>query len=465
MKKMIVTLLLSLFFSFHTVQIVAAQTNEITEEESAYLEELGPLKVAVFDGTAPLMYQDEKGNAKGLSILVMDELVKILKIEVEYINYESAKEMLEGDYHFILSTTLNYVDPNEMVLSTPYLKSELVVIYNKKWKPNELKGEKHGILSGGKIPEGVAKEEVIEFDSREETLAAIEKGEVAYAYGNIYSLAYYDFKNSYENIAYVPTGEPAREYSFGVKNEYAALVPILNKALATLGEDRINTLTLQAISDVEKKIDLRVIIEEHYVLFIFLVIVIFSYIIATNKKLKKQIQIIEKSEAKIKQLSYYDTLTGLYNRRYAEEELKKVEESHQAPVSIIVGDVNGLKLINDYMGHQLGDELLVEVAKILKKSCQVGDIVARYGGDEFLVILCGVTSEETQEIITAIKENCEKNATKTFPVSISLGHATRTEGETTICELLKEADQVMYHNKKQESAEFKQNLQAILDGD
>jgi PAS domain S-box-containing protein len=95
----------------------------------------------------------------------------------------------------------------------------------------------------------------------------------------------------------------------------------------------------------------------------------------------------KQAEEEIKYLSFHDKLTGLYNRVFFEEELKRLDTERELPLSLIMGDVNGLKLVNDALGHQEGDKLLVKVAKALRKSSRHEDIVARWGGDEFIILL------------------------------------------------------------------------------
>ncbi len=87
----------------------------------------------------------------------------------------------------------------------------------------------------------------------------------------------------------------------------------------------------------------------------------------------------------IEYLSYHDHLTGLYNRRFFEEEIDRLDTERNLPITIIMGDVNGLKLINDSFGHEVGDELLIKTAEVIATECREDDIVARLGGDEFVI--------------------------------------------------------------------------------
>src|SRR5690606_16863794 len=85
----------------------------------------------------------------------------------------------------------------------------------------------------------------------------------------------------------------------------------------------------------------------------------------------------KKAESDIVYLSYHDALTGLYNRRFFEEELRRLDTERNLPISIIMGDVNGLKLANDIFGHKAGDMLLQKAAEVMKNGCRADDIIAR----------------------------------------------------------------------------------------
>lgn len=106
----------------------------------------------------------------------------------------------------------------------------------------------------------------------------------------------------------------------------------------------------------------------------------------------------KENQRRIKYLSYHDTLTGLYNRRYLEEQLTKVSNIRQA-CSVIMTDVNGLKITNDIFGHDLGDKLLVKVANIFRECSSEEDIIARWGGDEFIILMPEKSLAEAESLI------------------------------------------------------------------
>ncbi len=153
----------------------------------------------------------------------------------------------------------------------------------------------------------------------------------------------------------------------------------------------------------------------------------------------------------IKRLSFYDNLTGLYNRAYFEEEAKRLDTDRNYPLCLIMGDINNLKLVNDALGHSEGDRLLVAIAQMLKKSCRKDDIVVRFGGDEFVILLTKCDEKTAMRVINNIKTSCRSIVSDTIPASIALGAAIKFKPGQSISDLLGLADGRMYANKFAES--------------
>ena len=158
-----------------------------------------------------------------------------------------------------------------------------------------------------------------------------------------------------------------------------------------------------------------------------------------------------KNQEKIEYLSYKDWLTSLYNRRYFENEIERLSMSRKLPISIIIGDMDNLKYINDTYGHKIGDEYLVQISKILKKITRKGEVVSRIGGDEFTVILTEVYEEDIKHFCKRVNNEIRNfNNKKLLPeeLSISLGYALKTTIKENINEVFIKADFAMYEDKK-----------------
>ncbi|MGM0380094.1 MAG: sensor domain-containing diguanylate cyclase/phosphohydrolase [Bacillota bacterium] len=170
-----------------------------------------------------------------------------------------------------------------------------------------------------------------------------------------------------------------------------------------------------------------------------------------------------KKEKEIKHLAYKDSLTGLYNRKFFESELKSINKKNKLPISIIIGDLNGLKIINDSYGQKKGDEILRKTANLLKNIVSKNDILARYGGDEFAIIFPKTDYKKCQKKIKKIKEISKNYFGEKIPISISFGIATKSQKGQEISEIIKKAENKMYQSKLSERKSGKNNIvQALL---
>ena len=143
-------------------------------------------------------------------------------------------------------------------------------------------------------------------------------------------------------------------------------------------------------------------------------------------------------------------MTKLFNRSFYTEELNRLERSILRPISAIFIDMNGLKLTNDNLGHDVGDEMLRRMGNILTRSIQHTSYTAsRIGGDEFVVLMPGAEEKTTDTIVLSIEEllNIDNQYYSSHQISISLGQATTLPYESIDC-MLKRADLHMYENKK-----------------
>jgi len=160
----------------------------------------------------------------------------------------------------------------------------------------------------------------------------------------------------------------------------------------------------------------------------------------------------KKAEKEIIYLSYHDQLTGLYNRRFYEEEIIRLNTERSIPIALIIGDVNGLKLTNDSFGHKAGDMILQKISNILKQECGINGTVSRIGGDEFVILLPKTNENEATKIVQRINLAIENEKTDNVILSISIGVDVKQNTFEDIDEIFKKAEADMYRNKLTESS-------------
>jgi diguanylate cyclase (GGDEF)-like protein/PAS domain S-box-containing protein len=164
---------------------------------------------------------------------------------------------------------------------------------------------------------------------------------------------------------------------------------------------------------------------------------------------------LKSMEAKLKSLSFTDELTGLYNRRGLHslvEQLFKLSKRQKKGMFMLYADIDNLKAINDTWGHKEGDLVIIDIANILKMNYRDSDVVARIGGDEFVVIPVGTAGDNTEEITARLQKSIQVHNAKvnrSYKLSLSAGIAyCDPETPCSVEELLAQGDKLMYEQKK-----------------
>jgi len=176
------------------------------------------------------------------------------------------------------------------------------------------------------------------------------------------------------------------------------------------------------------------------------------------------------NQVKNDEIRYYseiDGLTGIYNRRAGYEKLKQLYkgiEKGSGPVSICFLDINGLKDVNDYLGHEVGDELITTITQVIGEQIRANDFVARLGGDEFLIIFDGLDEDQAEavweQIVTAFK-TINESENRRYEISVSHGIEAIVAGSNDyIDSIINQADEKMYREKKR----LKQDLKVVREG-
>ncbi len=170
------------------------------------------------------------------------------------------------------------------------------------------------------------------------------------------------------------------------------------------------------------------------------------------------------ADRQIQMLSFNDQLTGLYNRRYFENEIIRLDRSHEHPIAVISADLDGLKLINDTIGHIEGDRYLKAGADLLKSAISSSDTLARVGGDEFALLLPRTTRLVAEMLLDRVRDQVEAYnlSHKILPLSISLGLGLCESADYTLEETFRVADNNMYTHKLQQGKKARAKIISSL---
>lgn len=160
--------------------------------------------------------------------------------------------------------------------------------------------------------------------------------------------------------------------------------------------------------------------------------------------------------------NFLDPITSLYNRQFFELEMRRLDTERQLPLSIIIADIDALKMINDTFGHQEGDRLLAHVGRMIRESCRKEDIAARWGGDEFAILLPQTPYDAAEGITKRILAACNNSTFNSYIPSVSAGFASKHLMETDFSETFKEAENMMYRNKLINGKRMRQNFIAMM---
>lgn len=181
-----------------------------------------------------------------------------------------------------------------------------------------------------------------------------------------------------------------------------------------------------------------------------------------NCLLIKDLTEIEKRDKEIEHLKHFDGLTGLYNRTYFYEKLALIDNKKSLPVSIIIGDINGLKLTNDVFGKERGDQIIITVANIFSIVCRENDILARFGGDTFIIALPNTTMEQTKKIVMKITDLCNVETNGSTKLSVSIGYSCKLDSSQMFENVINNAEDFMCRNKMVEIQSYRSSFIAAL---
>ncbi|MGM0759353.1 MAG: MASE3 domain-containing protein [Thermodesulfobacteriota bacterium] len=174
----------------------------------------------------------------------------------------------------------------------------------------------------------------------------------------------------------------------------------------------------------------------------------------------------KKAEEELRHMSFHDSLTGLYNRNFFEESMTRLQDGRHMPLGILTCDLDGLKFINDTLGHQSGDELLIHTAELLRNTFRSSDVMARIGGDEFAVLVPETDQKTIEKLSQRLRTSVQEYNTHNprLPLSISIGFAVSNQSSLNMQSLFREADDRMYREKIHQEGSARSAIVQALTG-
>ena len=286
---------------FITIFVVTVLSNTVpakaewslTEEEKEYIKNCGVIKAASIERVAPLSFRNASGEIQGIFKRVMDEISEMTGLVFEYELYPSVEDVLDSNSDIVYGFPSNYA-PDNMVLSTPFLETQTILYLNMSVNPDNLEDKIYAGVSRGTLPAGIKEENTIYFNTREESMNAVEKGTADYGYGNSYSVAYYSLINNYENMVTIPQEKERREYCIGFLNYDEVLHTIINKSISSIDPDRMHKMIIDEASNLEKKITFSMIMDVYgrgISLAILIIIVILLISVVSNVRAKNKLRL------------------------------------------------------------------------------------------------------------------------------------------------------------------------------
>ncbi len=287
---------------------------------------------------------------------------------------------------------------------------------------------------------------IVEVNNTKEGLDLLQDKKIYAFIGTIASIGYESQINYITNIKIAGKLYDDWKLGIGVRNDDLTLLNILNKTVLTLTEEQKREILNKWVSiKYESHIDYTLL----WKIVISFLIILFVLLYFFNKEKKLKIK-LEKAYDELKHLAITDKLTNVYNRHKLDEVLeieKKRADRYNSTFGIMILDIDYFKKINDLYGHHVGDNVLKEFATILKDNSRDTDIVGRWGGEEFLIIVPQTNKESIELFAQNIRKKVEFNSFELVEhLTISIGTTVYKKNESTET-TINRADNALYEAK------------------
>ena len=440
-----------------------AITSHLQYDELAWLNEHPVITVGFIDNYLPLSDLDDDGQINGVVKDILNEMASRLNIENKvqfvYVPFKSYKSMIaslkcrEIDVAFPVNNDVFSADEADIFLSAEVLNFPMYLIYTGDYADLNLR--RMSVIKGNTIGELFIKKhfpqvEIVAYDTIEDMLKAVKHHEADGCILNQFHKDGYLVHVDFSNLNAIILNDYSSR-SFAVNWGNNELLSIINRGITNLPGDFALNSTSSYVGMLYS-MTLKDYILRHIIAFM----IIAGTITAILSGLLAYIYIIQKNKRKMRYLANHDSLTGLHNRHsYRKFTIEYNKQDVKKDIIIAVMDINSLKIINDTLGHDAGDELITGAAKCMKKFLSPHGEVYRMGGDEFMAVIHH-DLDHWSEILQSLRDAFNAWSGKIVKsLSVSIGIASNQENKAlTLEEMIAIADKQMYAEK---AAYYSQN--------
>jgi diguanylate cyclase (GGDEF)-like protein len=445
------------------------QNVPLTEQEQRWISAHPRLKVGVLANWAPMEFVDADGKATGVIVDILTKLNSRLGTHFEAVPFEEWSSLEQALRAGELDLVANMSDlperrqfanfshnfwPQQWTLISRNTSEEIRRL-------NQLERKKVAVLRDYQIIKHLRQHypqvEIVLTESLQQGIELLQRGEVSFVVDTMISAgrALRQTENSHLRL-HLPVDMPTYPTLFAVRKELPELLSILDKGLKTLTEtDRTEILNRWFSVEIHQGVEREQVVT--LVLQVvgiggFLLIMVFFW----NMSLRREIMLRRTMEQQMRFMATHDDLTNLANRNLLEERLTQAlhqHARHQEKLALLFLDLDGFKAVNDQYGHHVGDELLVKVAAVLQYCVRKSDTVARFGGDEFVILLTALLDKDdaaivAEKILLYLQQPFQLSACQA-QIGVSIGIALYPDDGTDSQQMMQIADSVMYSAKQQ----------------
>ncbi len=455
-------------------------TNKIklTSQQKQYLASLGAIKMGYLKNWAPMEFQGKNGQFLGVNADIKNLLVKQLNLTIIPVAYDDfglmVNDLVKGEIQLVASMAQTTARETALAFSSPYWPSPWAIVTSLTQPPifniSQVVGKRLAVVEGYHIVDQLRQQypaiDLVLVANTEQGINAVINGKADMFVEQVATLASTLKGGQYPSLKMSLIAELTEQHSrIGFFPGVKELVPLVDRVLSTIDESTQQNMyqkwvTLDLSSDTlqyERWVKILVIS-------VLILAAIAFVIFLSNRRLNTEIQKRLKAEDNLKFMANHDNLTGLPNRGLFDDRLHQAVLTHHRDkqrFALLFLDLDGFKAVNDLHGHHIGDKLLHRVGLLLNKCVRESDTVARFGGDEFVLLLNNIDDKSSarhvaDNILLALKKPIVIDNI-TVAISASIGIAVFADDADTAQRLLKCADKLMYQAKKIGGHQYKIN--------